>query len=164
MNQRPIATIRLTPLANRAAPSPILGQALGQYGINIMDFCKKFNSLTKNTKEIVYVPTSITVYSSNQSEITIKTPTTRYPSKQVANVSKGSPLPKKKNLEEGFIPLKEIYHSAISKKCDRLLNHSDLHALCRTFIGTAKSMGLAVTRGHVASQVGSAAPRQTPRG
>ena len=99
MNQKPIATIRLTLLANRAAPSPILGQALGQYGINIMDFCKKFNSLTKNIKEIVYVPTTITVFSSNLFEITIKTPTTCYLFKQVANITKGSPLPKKKNLE-----------------------------------------------------------------
>ena len=145
MNQKPIATIRLTLLANRAAPSPILGQALGQYGINIMDFCKKFNSLTKNIKEIVYVPTSITVFSSNQFEITIKTPTTCYLFKQVANITKGSPLPKKKNLEEGFILLKEIYHLAIFKKCDRLLNHLNLHAICKTFIGTAKSMGLGVS-------------------
>jgi large subunit ribosomal protein L11 len=147
MNQKPIATIRLTSSATRAAPSPILGQALGQYGINIMDFCKKSNSLTKNIKEIVYVPTPVTVYSSNQFEITTKTPTTCYLSKQVANVSKGSPLPKKKNLEEEFILLKEIYHLAISKKCDRLSNHSTLHAICKTFIGSAKSMGLAVSRG-----------------
>jgi len=145
MNQKPIATTRLTLLANRAAPSPILGQALGQYGINIMDFCKKFNSLTKNTKEIVYVPTSITVFSSNQFEITIKTPTSCYLLKQAANTPKGSPLPKKKNLEEGSILLKEIYHLAIFKKCDRLLNHLNLHAVCKTFIGTAKSMGLGIS-------------------
>jgi large subunit ribosomal protein L11 len=144
MNQKPIATIRLTLLANRAAPSPILGQALGQYGINIMDFCKKFNNLTKNIKETIYVPTSIIVFSSNQYEIIIKTPTTCYLFKQVANIIKGSSLPKKKNLEEGFILLKEIYHLAIFKKCDRLLNHLNLHAICKTFIGTAKSMGLGV--------------------
>ncbi len=151
MNQKPIATIRLTLLATRAAPSPILGQALGQYGINIMDFCKKFNNLTKNIKEIIYVPTYITVYSSNQFEITIKTPTTCYFFKQIANVSKGSSLPKKKNLEEGFISLKEIYHLAIFKKCDRLLNHLTLHAICKTFMGSAKSMGLVVSRGFLNS-------------
>jgi ribosomal protein L11 len=147
MNQKPIATIRLTSSANRAAPSPISGQALGQYGINTMDSRKKSNSSTKNVKEIVHVPTSITVSSSNQFETTIKTPTSRYPSKQMANIPKGSPLPKKKNLEEGFTLLKEIYHLAISKKCDRLLNHLDLHAICEISIGTAKSTGLGVSWG-----------------
>lgn len=56
---KPKATIRLTLLAGKAAPSPLLGQALGQYSINIMEFCKNFNNQTKNIKETVYVPTII---------------------------------------------------------------------------------------------------------
>ena len=157
MNQKPIATIRLTLLANRAAPSPILGQALGQYGINIMDFCKKFNSLTKNIRETVYIPTSLTVYSPNHFEITIKTPTSCFLLKQGANITKGSPLPKKKNLDEAFIPLKEIYHLAILKRCDRLMNHLSLKAICKVLVGTTKSMGLALKEG--ATQTPQAMPR-----
>jgi large subunit ribosomal protein L11 len=91
-----IATIRLTLLANRAAPSPILGQALGQYGLNIAGFCKSFNEKTKNIKEHVYIPTRVEVYrlhSQNSLEITIKSPSSTYLLKQTANLLKGSPHP-----------------------------------------------------------------------
>lgn len=164
MNQKPVATIRLTLLANRAAPSPILGQALGQYGINIMDFCKKFNGLTKNIKETVYIPTSLTVYSPNHFEITIKTPTTCFFFKQVANITKGSPLPKKKNLDEAFILLKEIYHLAILKRCDRSMNHLSLKAICKALTGTARAMGLTVKEGPDATPPkGAPTPQAMPR-
>jgi large subunit ribosomal protein L11 len=143
MKKKPIATIRLTLLANRAAPSPLLGQALGQYGINIMEFCKNFNNQTKMVCSQVYIPTHIYLYSRDSFQVIIKTPSTSYLIKQVANISKGSALAKKNNLE-ACIFLKEIYHLAIFKKCDRLLNHLSLKALCKTLIGSAKSMGIGI--------------------
>lgn len=142
-DKKPIATIRLTLLANKAAPSSILGQTLGQYKINIMEFCKLFNSQTKNIKEQVYIPTLIKIYSQNSFKITIKTPSTTYLLKQTVHVTKGSSLPKKELLTQD-IRLKEIYHLAIFKKCDQLMNHLELKSICKTLIASAKSMGLDV--------------------
>ena len=142
-DKKPIATIRLTSLANKAAPSSISGQTSGQYKINIMEFRKLSNSQTKNIKEQVYIPTPIKIYSQNSFKITIKTPSTTYPSKQTVHVTKGSSLPKKELLTQD-IRLKEIYHSAISKKCDQLMNHLELKSIRKTPIASAKPMGLDV--------------------
>ena len=139
-----IATIRLTLLANKAAPSPLLGQALGQYGINIMEFCKNFNNQTKNLKENIYVPTVIYLYSRDNFKVIIKTPSTTFLLKQIANISKGSSMSKKQ--QEGVIYLKEIYHLALFKKCDRLLNHLNIKSLCKTIIGSIKSMGIKIKK------------------
>lgn len=143
MEKKPIARIRLTLLANKAAPSSVLGQTLGQYKINIMEFCKLFNSQTKNIKEQVYIPTFIRIYSQNSFEITIKTPSTTYLLKQTANVTKGSSQPKK-GWSKGAILLKEIYHLAIFKKCDQLMNHLESRSICKTLMASAKSMGIPV--------------------
>jgi large subunit ribosomal protein L11 len=140
LNKKPIATIKITSLANKAAPSPLLGQALGQYGTNIMESRKNFNNQTRNSKEHVYVPTTVHLYSRENFKVTIKTPSTAYLIKQVANIPKGGNMPKKQ--QEGFINLKEIYHLAIFKKCDKILNHLNMRSLCRSITGTAKSMGI----------------------
>ena len=141
--KKPIARIRLAPLANKAAPSSVPGQTLGQYKINIMESRKPSNSKTKNIKEHVYIPTPIKIFSSNPFEITIKTPSTTYLSKQTANVAQGSALPKKVLLPQSVL-LKEIYHLAIFKKCDPLLNHLELKAIRKTPIASAKPMGLPI--------------------
>jgi large subunit ribosomal protein L11 len=142
IQKKPIATIRLTLLARSATPSPILGQALGQYGINIMEFCKNFNNQTKNIKERTPVPALVAIYSNGVFETTVKTPSNTYLLKKAANISKGSSMPKKNNLEEAYIYPKEIYHLAVLKACDRLMNHLNLKSICKTLIGSAKSMGL----------------------
>ena len=142
-DKKPIATIRSTLLAGKAAPSSVLGQTLGQYKINTTEPRKPLNSQTKNIKEQVYIPTTIKIYSQNSFKITIKTPSTTYPSKQTANVTKGSPLPKKELLTRDIL-LKEIYHSARSKKCDQLTNHSESKSIRKTPIAPAKPMGTAV--------------------
>jgi large subunit ribosomal protein L11 len=141
MKKKAKAKIRLTLLANKAAPSPILGQALGQYGINIMEFCKNFNGKTKNIKENTLIPTKIMLYSKETYEIIIKTPTTTNIIKQITNIEKGSKMTKKENIE-GYIKLKEIYHIAILKKCDKILNHIKIKEICKSIIGTVKSMGI----------------------
>lgn len=142
MKKKHIATIRLTLLANKAAPSPLLGQALGQYGINILEFCKNFNNQTKNLKDNIYVPIVIQLYSRDNFQVIIKTPSTSFLVKQISNISKGSSMAKKQ--QEGIIYLKEIYHLALLKKCDRFLNHINLKSLCKTIIGSIKSMGISL--------------------
>ena len=147
LRKKPLARIRLTLPANRAAPSPLLGQALGQYGINIMEFCKSFNKKTSNTKEHIYIPTSITIYSHNSFDVPIKTPSNTSLLKGIAKISKGSAMTKKERLPgDPFILLQEIYEIATSKKSNRLMNHLGIQAICKTLIGSAKSMGLPVTR------------------
>jgi large subunit ribosomal protein L11 len=146
MIKKPTSTIRLTLLANKAAPSPLLGQALGQYGINIMEFCKNFNNQTKNLKEQLYVPTLIFLYNRDNYEIIIKTPSTSYLLKQIAKITKGSSITKKETKNQGFIYLKEIYHIAILKKCDKGLNNLNIKSLCKSIIGSAKSMGLEILK------------------
>jgi large subunit ribosomal protein L11 len=144
------ATIRLIMLAGKASPSPLLGQALGPYGINIMEFCKNFNNRTKNVKENVYVPIQIHFYTRDNYKILVKTPTTTFLVKQIANIAKGNPLPKKTiHLHKGFIKLKEIFHLALFKKCDKgsFLHYTDKHSLCKTLIGSIKSMGLNIKQG-----------------
>jgi large subunit ribosomal protein L11 len=143
--KKPIATIRLTLLAHKAAPSSTLGQAFGQYGINIMDFCKQFNNQTKNLKanENQKIPTTIIVFSRNSFEIHIKTPSSTSLLKNCANVSKASMEPKKQELTQ-YITLKELYHLAIFKKCDPLMNHLSVKSITRSLIGSAKSMGLSL--------------------
>jgi large subunit ribosomal protein L11 len=143
MKLKPIATIRLKLLANKAAPSPILGQALGPYGINIMEFCKTFNNQTKNIKDTVLIPMTLTIFNHNSFEISIKTPTTTFLLKNIVGFTKGSSLPKKNNLNT-FVLLKEIYHIALFKKSNRLMNHLSLQSICKTIIGSIKSMGLPI--------------------
>lgn len=142
MKIRPKAIIRLTLLANKAAPSPLLGQALGQYGINIMQFCKNFNNKTKNIKENIYIPTKLILYNKETYDIIIKTPTISYLIKKISNIEKGSRMTKKESSDiQGYIQVKEIYNIGIFKKCDKIMNHIGLKEICTSIIGTVKSLG-----------------------
>lgn len=143
MKKKPIAIIRLRLLANKAAPSPVLGQALGQYNINIMEFCKTFNTHTKNIKDTILIPTIVTIYSHNSFDLAIKTPSTTFLLKHIASFNLGSSLTKKKNLDK-FVLLKEIYQIALFQKCNRLLNALSLKSICKTIIGSTKSIGLPI--------------------
>lgn len=111
-------TVKLRLLANSASPSPVLGQALGQYGINIMNFCKTFNDQTKNINQGVLVPIRITIFNQTSYEIEIKTPSTVSLLKNIAEIQKASGAPKKENLPANqFILPQEIYHVALFKRC-----------------------------------------------
>lgn len=155
LERKPLAVIRLTSLANRAAPTPILGQAPGQYGINITEPRKNSNNKTSNIKDHIYIPTRITISSHNSPDTPTKTPPNTYPSKNIAQISKGSSMTKKHNSKNSFILLQEIYEIAVLKKSYRLMNHLSLKAICKTLIGPAKSMGLDIFQakpsGHLAS-------------
>jgi large subunit ribosomal protein L11 len=130
-------TIKLRLLANSAAPSPVLGQALGQYGINIMNFCKKFNQQTQNLKQGILVPTRVTVYSQTSFEIEIKTPSTVSLLKKIAEL---------RGLGRGEtpIPLQDIYHIALFKKSESKLSNLKTKSLCKSLRGTVLSMGFSL--------------------
>ena len=140
--KKPLAITRLTSLANRAAPTPILGQALGQYGINIMESCKNLNNKTSNTKDHTYIPTRTTIPSHNPSDIPIKTPSNTYLPKNIAQVPKGSPMTKKHNPKNSPTSSQETHEIAVSKKPNRITNYSSLEAIRKTLTGSAKSTGL----------------------
>ena len=213
--KKPIAIIRLKLLANKAAPSPILGQALGQYSINIMDFCKSFNNQTKNIKDTITIPINITIYNPNSFEIMLKTPSTSTLLKNIvvrrntlirssmkkssefvpvehegplegssgdkkdllAQKDQNKSITKKKDgtvekktlsksvkkssskgslstlgtegnypsTSTGAVLLKEIYHIALFKKSNRLMHHLPLNSICKSILGSIKSIGLTIT-------------------
>lgn len=120
----------------------MLGQALGQYGINIMNFCNKFNEQTKNIKQGTIVPVKLIVYNQTSFEIEIKTPSTVDLLKKVSGIKKGSSTAKKSSI--GFILLQEIYHLVHFKRCSKKLHHLKAVSLSRSVVGTAISMGLSV--------------------
>lgn len=109
-----------------------------------MEFCKNFNNKTKNIKEQIYIPTLIYLYNRENYQVLIKTPSTSFLIKQITKINKASSMAKKK--PQSILFLKEIYHLAIFKKCDKVLNSFDLKSLCKTIIGTAKSMGILIQK------------------
>lgn len=131
-------------MANKAGPSSTLGQALGQYGINIMEFCKEFNKQTEKLRGIENqkIPTTIKV-KGRKFEIKIKTPSTTTLMKNTVLIKKGSKEPGKK--KKGEIKKKEIYHIAKLKKSEEELNRISIKGITKTIGGTAKSMGLKIT-------------------
>jgi large subunit ribosomal protein L11 len=131
--RKPIATIRFVLLARSAKPSPALSQALGQYRINIMDFCKNYNARTKNIKEHVYIPTKITIYNRNSYDIAIKTPTSTYLLRECAN-------------HNDSLTTKQLYHLGIFKKSDSQMKCFSLstQSVCRSLIGSARAMSIKV--------------------
>ncbi|OGG87197.1 50S ribosomal protein L11 [Candidatus Kuenenbacteria bacterium RIFCSPHIGHO2_02_FULL_39_13] len=122
-----------------ANPAPPVGPALGQHGVNIQDFCAKFNEATKDKGGDV-VPVEITVYADRSFSFKLKTPPAAELLKKAAGISKGSGKP---NLEKvGKISKAKIREIAQTKMVD--LNAHNLEAACRIIEGTARQMGLVV--------------------
>lgn len=132
--------IKLQIPANMANPSPPIGPALGQRGINIMEFCKSFNENTINLEKGSPIPTIITVYSDRSFSFTIKQPTTSYLLKKAANIKSGSDQAQKKII--GKITKSQMYEIAKIKASDT--TGSDIEAIIRSIQGTARSIGLMV--------------------
>lgn len=143
--QKPVANIKLKLIANKAVPSTVLGQALGQYGIDIMQVCKIFNNQTCNLQESTFlqIPLKITIYNQKKFDIKIKTPSTSEIVKNTLGIKKASKLPKKVYVTSG-IRLKEIYHIGLYKKSNQLMNHLRIKSICKTIIGTIKSLGIPI--------------------
>lgn len=134
------AYIKLQVAAGQANPSPPVGPALGQHGVNIMEFCKAFNAQTQQLDGGAPVPVVITVYSDRSFTFTMKTPPASYLLKKAAGIKSGSGEPNTKKV--GKVTRAQLEEIAKAKEPD--LTAADLDAAVRTIAGSARSMGLDV--------------------
>ena len=133
--------IKLQVPAGKANPSPPVGPALGQHGVNIMEFCKAFNAKTQpQAAEGLIIPVIITVYNDRSFTFVTKTPPAAILLKKAAGIEKGSGEPNKNKV--GKVTRKQVRDIAQLKLPD--LNTTDLDAAIRTIEGAARSMGLEV--------------------
>ena len=134
-----VALIKLQCPAGKANPSPPVGPALGQHGVNIMQFCKEFNARTAKDGDLI-IPVIITVYNDRSFTFVTKTPPAAVLLKKAAGIEKGSGEPNKNKV--GKVTKKQVRDIAALKLPD--LNTTDLEAAVRTVEGAARSMGLEV--------------------
>lgn len=132
--------IKLQVAAGKANPSPPIGPALGQRGLNIMEFCKAFNAQTQSVEPGTPLPVVITVYADRTFSFVTKTPPNTFFLKKAAGISKGIQTPGRGTV--GKVTMNQIKEIAKTKMVD--LNAHDLDAACRMVIGSARSMGLEV--------------------
>ena len=134
------AYIKLQVPAGAANPSPPVGPALGQHGVNIMEFCKQFNAATQSMESGAPVPVTITVYNDRSFSYEMKTPPASYLLKKAAGLQKGSGEPNTKKV--GKVNRAQLEEIAKTKDPD--LTAADMDAAVRTIAGSARSMGLEV--------------------
>src|SRR6266567_3393707 len=132
--------IKLQIPAGQATPAPPVGPALGQHGVNIMEFCKTFNARTQGQQGLI-IPVVITVYSDRTFTFITKTPPAAILLLKAAGLPKGSGVPNKNKV--GKVTRAQVEEIAKTKMPD--LNAASLEAAVRTVMGTARSMGLEVT-------------------
>jgi len=132
--------IKLQVPAGKANPSPPIGPALGQRGLNIMEFCKAFNAKTQDMEPGMPIPVVITVYADRTFTFVTKTPPVSYFLKKAANLQKGSQTPGKGHV--GKVTMAQIREIAEKKMQD--LNANDVDAASAMLVGSARSMGLQV--------------------
>ena len=134
--------IKLQVPAGQANPSPPIGPALGQHGVNIMEFCKAFNAETQKVEQGMPIPTVITVYTDRSFSFTTKSPPASFLIKKAAGVDKGNgEVGRTDNI--GSISMRSLREIAEVKIAD--LNANDIDAACRILAGTARSMGISVS-------------------
>jgi large subunit ribosomal protein L11 len=133
--------IKLQIPAGKATPAPPVGPALGQAGVNIMDFCKAFNAKTQKDEGLI-IPVVITVYADRSYTFVTKTPPVAVLIKREVGIAKGSGEPNKNKV--GKITMKQVEAIAKLKLPD--LNATDIKAAINTVMGTARSMGVEVTQ------------------
>jgi large subunit ribosomal protein L11 len=133
-------SIKLQVGAGNANPAPPIGPALGQQGLNIMEFCKAFNAQTQNFKKDTPLPVVISVYSDRSFTFKVKTPPASYLLKEAAGIPKGSSKPHTDKV--GKVTRKQVEEIAKTKQPD--LTAADLEAAVNTISGTARSMGITV--------------------
>lgn len=134
------AYIRLQVKAGQANPSPPVGPALGQHGVNIMDFCKAFNAKTQETEPGLPIPVVISVFSDKSFTFVTKTPPASVLLRKAAGIEKGSSTPNTEKV--GKVTREQL--EAIAKTKEPDLTASDVEMAVRTIAGTARSMGLEV--------------------
>ena len=134
------AYIKLQVAAGQANPSPPVGPALGQHGVNIMEFCKAFNAQTQKMEQGLPLPVIITVYNDRSFTFIMKTPPAAILLKKAAGIKSGSGEPNKKKV--GKVSRAQLEEICKTKEPD--LTAADMDAAVRTIAGTARSMGLEV--------------------
>jgi large subunit ribosomal protein L11 len=140
MAKKVVGQIKLQIPAGAANPSPPVGPALGQRGVNIMEFCKAFNAQTQNMQGLV-IPVIVTVYADRSFTFVTKSPPASILLLRAAGIEKGSPMPNKNKV--GKVTRAQVEEIAKTKLKD--LTAADLAAAVNTVSGTARSMGIDVT-------------------
>ena len=135
--------IKLQVPAGTANPSPPIGPALGQRGVNIMEFCKAFNAATQDMEKAMPIPTIITVYADRSFSFVTKTPPASFLIKRAAKLKSGSKEPGK--VSAGTIKRSQLAEIAETKMAD--LNANDIEQATKIIEGSARSMGLEVVEG-----------------
>ncbi|MCX6559356.1 MAG: 50S ribosomal protein L11 [Candidatus Aminicenantes bacterium] len=143
MSKEVVANVKLQITAGQASPAPPVGPALGQHGVNIMQFVREFNERTGKMEEGVVVPVIITIFKDKKFTFILKTPPASYLLKKAAGIAKGSGTPNKDKV--GKVTIKQVEDIAKAKMPD--LNANDLEAAKRIIEGTARNMGLEIIRG-----------------
>ena len=139
MGKKVLTTVKLQIPAGKANPAPPVGPALGQHGVNIMEFCKTFNARTQNQEGMI-IPVVITIYSDKSFTFVTKTPPASILLLKAAKVEKGSAVPNK--VKVGTVTKKLVEEIAKLKLPD--LNCVDINAAIRIIEGTARNMGIEV--------------------
>lgn len=140
MARKVSAYIKLQVPAGKANPSPPVGPALGQHGVNIMDFCKAFNAQTQQMEQGLPIPVVITVYTDRSFTFIMKTPPASILLKKAAGLSKGSSTPN--TVKVATVTREQLEEIARAKEPD--LTAADMDAAVRTIAGSARSMGINV--------------------
>jgi len=141
MAKKIVGMIKLQVPAGKANPSPPIGPALGQRGLNIMEFCKAFNAATQNIDPGIPIPVVITAYGDRSFTFVTKTPPASYFLKRAAGLEKGAQSTGK-GAVVGRVTMAQVREIAEKKMAD--LNANDVDAACRMVIGSARSMGIEV--------------------
>lgn len=139
MAKKVVAQIKLQLPAGKATPAPPVGPALGQHGVNIMEFCKQFNAKTADNAGMI-IPVVLTVYADRSFTFELKTPPASILLKKAAGVEKGSGEPNRSKV--GKVTREQVREIAKTKMQD--LNANDIEAAMRMIEGTARSMGIEV--------------------
>ncbi|RKX62964.1 MAG: 50S ribosomal protein L11 [Thermodesulfobacteriota bacterium] len=139
MAKKVLSYIKLQIPAGQANPSPPVGPALGQHGVNIMEFVKAFNAKTQDQIGMI-IPVVITVYADRSFSFIMKTPPAAILLKKAANIEKGSGIPNREKV--GKVTRKQVEEIATKKEPD--LTAADLSAAARSIEGTARSMGIEI--------------------
>ena len=140
MAKKVVGSLKLQVKAGQANPSPPVGPALGQRGINIMEFCKAFNARTQEMEPGAPCPTVITYYQDKSFSMEIKTPPASYYLKKAAKKNSGAKLPGRETI--GSVTTKQLREIAESKMKD--LNAQDVESAMKIILGSASSMGIEV--------------------
>lgn len=140
MAKKIVGMVKLQVPAGKANPSPPIGPALGQHGVNIMEFCKNFNAKTQGEEPGMIIPVVITIYADRSFTYVTKTPPASVLLIKAAKIPKGSGVPNKNKV--GNVTKDQVREIAKLKMPD--LNAFDLEAAVRTIEGTARSMGIEV--------------------